>query len=246
MAARALLEGHVSVAAALRGRSRPIHRILIAKEGVRADAATRRIEAMADRQGVVVERLPRAEIDDLASGRSHGGLVAEVGERSLVALDSLVTDGAFVVMLDGVEDPYNLGAALRSLYAAGASGLVIRERSWDSSTTIIARSSAGASELLPVSAVADPLDAMQMLGRAGVRTIVAAERADAVSLYEEQLTPPLFVLIGGERRGVARSVLDQADAVVRIPYSRPDAASLGTAAAAAVIGFEVQRQRLRG
>jgi 23S rRNA (guanosine2251-2'-O)-methyltransferase len=245
VADRALLEGHVSVEAALRGRSRPIHRILVAEEGVRAGAAARRIVTMADRQGVPVQRVARTAIETLARGRSHGGLVAEVGERSLVALDSLVTDEAFVVMLDGVEDPYNLGAALRSLYAAGASGLVIRERSWDSATTIIARSSAGASELLPVSAVADPLDALQALGRAGLRTVVAAERADAVSLYEEQLTPSLFVLLGGERRGVARSVLDQADAVVRIPYSRPHAASLGTAAAAAVIGFEVQRQRLR-
>ncbi len=240
----ALLEGHVSVEAALRGRSRPLHRILVSRDGIRADRALARIEAMAADHGVAVERVARAEIDALASGRSHGGLVAEVGERSLIPIESLVAEDAFVVMLDGVEDPYNLGSALRSLYAAGASGLVIRERGWDSATTVIARASAGASELLPVAAVADPSDAFAALGAAGLRTVVAAERSDAVSLFEAPLSPPLFVLIGGERRGMSRAVLDQAEVVVRIPYARPRAVSLGTAAAAAVIGFEVERQRL--
>lgn len=242
MADRALLEGHVSIEAALRARSRPIHRVLIAAEGVRADRAAQRIQALASRQELPVVFLERAEIDRLASGRSHGGTLAEVGERYHVELEELAADDPFVVMLDGIEDPYNYGAALRSLYAAGATGLVARPRAWGPATAVVTRASAGASELLPSAVVESPVEALDVFARAGLRTVVAAERSESVSLYEVDLAGPLFVLIGGERRGVTRPALDAADVVMRIPYAR-DAPSLGTAAATAVIAFEVMRQR---
>ena len=98
----ALLEGHISVEAALRGRSRPIHRVLMASEGVRAEREARRIRSLAAAAGIPVELQPRAMIDELASGRSHGGIIAEVGERYLVPLVELAVDAAFVVMLDGI------------------------------------------------------------------------------------------------------------------------------------------------
>ncbi len=242
VSAAAFLEGHISIEAALRGGSRPIHRILVAVEGVRAERAERRIASLAATRSVPLQRMPRDEMDGLSSGRTHGGMLAEVGERDLVPLSELAVPRAFVVMLDGVEDPYNFGAAVRSLYAAGATGLVIRPRSWTSATAIVARASAGASELLPTAETDDPLEAVEVLSAAGLRVAIASERPDAVSLYDQSLCEPLFVLIGGERRGVARGVLDRAD-LLRIPYARGDAPSLGTAAAAAVIGFEVMRQR---
>ncbi len=242
----AFLEGHISVEAALRGHSRPIHRVLIAADGVRAEREARRIRSLAAAAGIAVELQPRATIDLLASGRSHGGIIAEVGERYLVPLAQLAVDAAFVVMLDGIEDPYNFAAALRSLYAAGATGLVVRPRSWATATAIVARASAGASELLPTAEADDPSLASAELGRAGLRSILAAERSDATSLYEADLLGPLFVLIGGERRGVMRAAVEAAETIVRIPYARSDAPSLGTAAAAAIIGFEVMRQRAGG
>lgn len=238
-----MLEGHLSIEAALRAESRPIHRVLLAAEGVRADREARRIVGLSAQRGVPVERRPRNEIDALASGRSHGGMLAEVGERRHVKLTELAVANAFVVMLDGVEDPYNFGAALRSLYAAGATGLVIRPRSWEGATAIVARASAGASELLPIALADDPLAAADVLARAGLLIAVATDDARAQSLYTADLRPPLFLLIGGERRGVAKAVRKRADLSVRIPYARTDAPSLGTAPAAAIIGFEVMRQR---
>jgi len=238
-----VLEGHLSIEAALRADSRPMHRVLLAAEGVRADRQARRIVALSAQRGVPVERLPRAEIDAMAVGRSHGGMIAEVGERRYVGLAQLAVANAFVVMLDGVEDPYNFGAALRSLYAAGASGLVIRPRSWEDATAILARASAGATELLPIALADDPLAAADVLARAGLLIAVATDDARAQSLYTADLRPALFVLIGGERRGSAKGAAAHADLTVRIPYARSDAPSLGSAAAAAVIGFEVTRQR---
>jgi 23S rRNA (guanosine2251-2'-O)-methyltransferase len=189
-----------------------------------------------------VELQPRAMIDELASGLCHGGIIAEVGERYVVPLVELAVASAYVVRLDVIEDPYNFAAALRSLYAAGATGLVIRPRSWTTATAVVARASAGASELLPTAEADDPALATAELARTGLRSVIAAERRDAISLYEADLVGPLFLLIGGERRGVMRAAIDAAETIVRIPYARSDAPSLGTAAAAAVIGFEVMSQ----
>jgi 23S rRNA (guanosine2251-2'-O)-methyltransferase len=238
------LEGHVSVEAALRGRSRPIHRVLVAAEGVRAERAAARILRLAAERDISVERPRRAAIDTLAAGASHGGVLAEVGERLSCELEELAAaPSPFVVMLDGVEDPYNFGAALRSLYAAGTTGLVVRSRNWLSASAIVARASAGASELLPVAVIDDVVAAAETLRLSGLRVVCAAQAPDALPIGQVDLRQPLFLLIGGERRGVMRSLMAEADLLVRIPYARRDASSLGTAAAAAVIGFEVRRQR---
>jgi 23S rRNA (guanosine2251-2'-O)-methyltransferase len=218
--------------------------VLIAAEGVRDDRAAVRIARLADAAAVPLERPERAAMDALAVGTSHGGIMAEVGERYLSPLAELASvPDPFVVLLDGIEDRYNFGASLRSLFAAGATGLVVRARNWLSATAVVARASAGASELLPIAVVDDPLDAVQHLRAAGIAVVAAAERPDAVPLRQVDLRRPLLLLIGGERRGVMRSLLATVDAVTRIPYARADAPSLGTAAAAAVIGFEVMRQR---
>ena len=238
------LEGHISIRAALAGKSRPVHRLLIADEGVRAAHEAERLAVLARQAGIPMERPPRAEIDALAGGRSHGGMLAEVGERWHVSLASLAeAERPFVVMLDGVEDPYNYGAAVRSLYAAGVTGLVVRPRSWLTATAIVARASAGASELISTALADDPMVAAAELRRAGLTIACAAERPGSVPIHEADLRGPLFVLIGGERRGVMRTMLDQADLLLRIPYARAQAPSLGTAAAAAVIGFEIAHQR---
>lgn len=240
----AFLEGHVSIEAALRARSRPIHRVLVAAEGVRDDRAAARIARLAGAAGVAVERPSRSRIDQLAAGASHGGMLAEVGERFVTPLDEIAeTADAFVVLLDGIEDPYNFGAALRSLYAAGASGLVVRARNWLSATAVVARASAGASELLPVAVVDDVAAAGRSLREHGLLVVCAAERPEGVPLHQVNLRGPLLMVIGGERRGVVRELLAEADTLLRIPYAREEAPSLGTAAAAAVIGFEVMRQR---
>jgi 23S rRNA (guanosine2251-2'-O)-methyltransferase len=107
----------------------------------------------------------------------------------------------------------------------------------------VARASAGASELIPTALAEDPMVAATELRRAGLAIACAAERPGSVPIHAADLRGPLFVLIGGERRGVMRTMLDQADLLLRIPYARVGAPSLGTAAAAAVIGFEVARQR---
>jgi tRNA G18 (ribose-2'-O)-methylase SpoU len=149
----------------------------------------------------------------------------------------------FIVMLDGVEDPYNFGQAVRAFYAAGADGLVVRPRNWMSAAGVVARASAGASERIRT-AVAETAQEAADFFRARGLTIAVADKERAVSLYNADLTVPLFLLIGGEKRGVTRSFADAADLRLRIPYGRAFAPSLGTTPAAAAIAFEIMRQRI--
>lgn len=242
MTGEVVLEGMISVRAALISRNRDIHGIYIRRDKDRRETVF--LERAAAAAGVSLERVDAGVIESIATGKHHGGVLALAGPRRYVDLpDLLATEAApFIVMLDGVEDPYNFGAAIRSLYAAGAHGLIVPPRNWMSAAGTVARASAGASELIPTAVAASAGDAATFAGERGL-VVACAAMHDAVTLYDADLTVPLFLLIGGERRGVTRSFLREAKLRLRIPYARPDAQSLGTAAAAAVIGFEVNRQR---
>lgn len=238
-----ILEGAISVEAALRADSREFRRLLMRRD--KQDGALRRLIGLAKAKKTLLEFVSNEEITERAQGKSHGGVLAEVGPRRFAALAELLPPSrpAFIVMIDGVEDPFNFGASVRSLYAAGADGLVVRPRNWMSAAGVVARSSAGASELIPTAIAETAEDAARFFRERGLRVAAATDAPPTVSVYDADLTAPLFLLIGGEKRGITRSFSDGADLRLRIPYGRPHAHSLGTAAAAAVLGFEVQRQR---
>ncbi len=239
---QAVLEGLISVMAALRANSRPIHAIY-----VRRDRHERELAGLirdAKNANVPLERVSPDVLDRQAQGKSHGGVIALVGARRFVPLDALLGENPrpLVVMLDGVEDPYNFGQAVRAFYAAGADGLVVRPRNWISAAGVVARASAGASELIPTAVSETAADAAVFFQSRGL-TIACADKDRAVSIYDADLTAPLFLLVGGEKRGVTRSFADRADIRLRIPYGRRFAQALDTTSAAAVLAFEIMRQR---
>lgn len=238
----AILEGHISVEAALQANSRPIHKLLVANGII--DHHTARIIREAEYIGITIARVSNAEIDQLAQGKSHGGILALAGDRRFLPLESLISGVAspFVVMLDGVEDPFNFGQAVRAFYAAGAHGLVLRSRNWMSAAGVVARSSAGASELIPTAIAETTQEAADFFRGHGLRVAVAAKER-ATPIYEADLSGALFLVVGGEKRGVTRSFADAADIRLSIPYGRRYPQSLGTTAAAAVLAFEIMRQR---
>jgi len=264
----AVLEGAISVEAALRAGSREIKEILI-KTGKDDDRALARIDRLAKGRKIDIRRVDVEAIDALASGSSHGGVIAVAGPRQFLTLDELANQplgpvppglGArgpepsananagspWFIMIDGVEDPYNFGSAVRSAYAAGASGLVVRPRNWFTAAGLIARASAGATELIPTAIAETAEVAAEAFKQKGFVIACADEGPGSVSLYDANLTKPLFLLIGGEKRGVTRSFKDQADVTLQIPYGAASTNSLGTAAATAVIAFEILRQRIAG
>lgn len=194
--------------------------------------------------GFDIHFLPTEQIQEMALGNSHGGILAECTARTLPPLsaEALAENGVYYY-LEGVEDPYNFGYALRSLYASGADGVVVPPRNWMGAAGVVARSSAGASERIPlyVSEVSDAIDIFHAKGY----TVICAGIRDSVSLFDTNLQKPLLVILGGEKRGISKVALEASDAVVRIDYGTEFRGSLSTAAAAAVFGFEIFRQNMK-
>jgi 23S rRNA (guanosine2251-2'-O)-methyltransferase len=237
-----VVEGHLSVEAVLEAGVRPIHRVWAVRPG---DRRLGRLRALARERAVTIDAVEADRIEELASGRSHGGVIGLVGERRPRSVGDLlaeVGEGSLLVFLDGIEDPFNFGQAVRALYAAGVDGLVVR-RSWESALSTVTRASAGATELMPTGHAASVEAAADDARAAGLRIACAVADAQATELHRADLTGGLLLVIGGERRGVTRSFVAQADALVRIGYGRERAPDLGAAAAAAIIGFEALRQR---
>ena len=245
--ASTVFEGMTSLSAviesALAGKNdRRIREVLFDKNKAQSKAKEiAYLRRMAEKLDFTVTEADAAEIDELATGNSHGGIIARCTERTIppLAAESLPEAG-FVTMIEGIEDPYNFGYALRSIYAAGADAVILTPRNWMSAAGVVCRSSAGASELLPLF-VSKPEDAVHRAKSAGYKVVCAGIR-DSVSAFDADLTRPIFLIVGGEKRGISRAVLDLADEVVRLDYGRPFRGSLSAASAASILAYEVLRQ----
>ncbi len=235
-----ILEGWVSVLAALESQRRPIEHVFVQQgKDVRNLG---HIERRSGEQAIPLQFVSSDEIDRRAAGKSHGGVLAVVGERRFDSLEALAETGGWVAMLDGVEDPYNYGQALRALYAAGASGLVAPLRNWDTALNVVVRASAGASEYMPT-ARADVLEALHFFKGHGYQCVATAKERGSTALYQANLRGPLFLLIGGERRGLNAAAQALCDTLVSIPYGRNYRAELDVTSSTAALAFEVLRQR---
>ena len=179
-------------------------------------------------------------ISSICVGNSHGGIIALCSEREYESLtsDKIICNG-FYVMIEGIEDPYNFGYAIRSIYASGVDGIVLSKRNWLSAAGVVCRSSAGASERVNIY-IADE-DFISIFKENGYK-ILCADIKNSVSVYDADLSKPIFLIVGGEKRGISSSVLSQADQIVRIDYGRKFDAALSAASASTILAFEVFRR----
>lgn len=183
----------------------------------------------------------KEEIAQKASGNSHGGVLALCTGRSFPSLlNEHVAEDGFYVMMEGIEDPFNFGYALRSLYAAGVDGVILTGGVREGADGTVCRSSAGASERMPLH-LARPEECVKLFKTKGYR-IVCADLPNSVSVYDADLKKPLLLVVGGEKRGISAPVLENSDAIVRLDYGRAFDAALSAASAASILAFEVFRQ----
>ena len=244
-AASDILEGMTSISALLNSNGvndRKIEKILIDRAKRKSKSAQIGfLTAKSHELGFPVEFVDSAEIDALAVGNTHGGILALCTPRTIPTLSAEdIQPNQFYVYLEGIEDPYNFGYAIRSLYAAGVSGIVLPPRNWMSAGGVVARASAGASECLPIFQ-AEGEDAVKLFKEAKY-TVLCAGIRDSVSIFEEHFPYPVLLVVGGEKRGISRALLDAADHIVRIDYGRDFSGSLSAASAATVMAFEIFRQ----
>ncbi len=240
-----ILEGMTSISALLSAteeNDRRIEKVLIDRTKRKSKAAQIGfLTAKSHELGFPIEFTDAEVIDSLSLGNTHGGILALCTDRTIPTLtrDHIRANG-FYVYLDGIEDPYNFGYTLRSLYAAGVSGVILPPRNWMSAAGVVARASAGTSELMPMY-IAEGEDAFGLFREVGYSILCAGIR-DSVSIYEEHFAYPLLLVVGGEKRGISAALLSRADRIVRIDYGREFRGSLSAASAATVMAFEIYRQ----
>jgi 23S rRNA (guanosine2251-2'-O)-methyltransferase len=228
--------------------NRTFDRILIARG--RQDSRVEEIVQLARKQNVPVRFEDRRELDRLANSKDHQGVVALAAARSAATLEDILAAAnknsdhggkGLIVLLDGVEDPHNLGAIVRTALAAGAHGVVIPERRSAGLTDTVARASAGALAHLPVAKVTNLARTMEELKEAGYWLIGLDERADK-SYTDADYTSPVGIVLGGEGQGLHELTRKRCDFVVSLPTGGP-VKSLNVSVAAGVVLFEALRQR---
>ena len=223
---------------ALRSERREVYDVLdsVGDEEVASKAAVRRVP---------LKRVHRERVEELVPGAVHQGVVAWVGPYPYSGLEEiLATPDPLAVVLDGVTDPRNLGAVLRTADGAGASGVVVPKDRAAGVTPAAVKASAGASEHVRVARETNLRQALERMKEAGVWTYAAedAARARATAYTDLDLSGPVALVLGSEGRGIRRLVREGCDGTVFIPM-RGAVSSLNISVAAAILLFEARRQR---
>jgi 23S rRNA (guanosine2251-2'-O)-methyltransferase len=232
-----ILAGIHPVAEALRA-GRPLERILVAK-----GAGGPRLQQIIDlaRQGSVPLRFePRQALDRLAGSAAHQGVVALGASQKYRSLDDVAESARMLVFLDGVEDPHNLGAVIRTAHAAGADAIVIPERRAAGLTETVAKAAAGALEHLPVVRVGNLSRALDEIKERGF-WIYGVDERGTLDYDQVQYAAPAAMVLGGEGKGIHEMVRKRCHAVVRIPMAGK-ISSLNVSVAAGIVLFDWKRR----
>jgi 23S rRNA (guanosine2251-2'-O)-methyltransferase len=239
------IEGRNPVLEALKA-GRPLGKILVAKNSNRHGVVAE-ILYLAKAQNVPVEYLERQALDRLSRSDSHQGIVAMASAREYFDLDAILdipherNEAAFLVVLDGVEDPHNLGAILRTAEASGAHGVIVRERRAVGLTASVEKASAGALEYLAVARVVNISQTIQTLKNNNI-WVVGIDQTGETSYAKIDFKPATAIVLGGEGKGLSDLVKKNCDFLASIPM-KGKISSLNASVAAGVILYEVVKQR---
>jgi len=237
--------GFHAVAALLAARPAAVSALML------AEGAERRCADLLERAtaaGIPVERVTRQELDRMLPGRNHQGVVAavqggscEMDERALPDFLAALAAPAFVLVLDGVQDPHNLGACLRTADAAGVHAVILPKDRAAGITPVVHKVACGAVQSMPIFTVTNLARSVRVLREAGIWVYGASDQAEQ-TLYEADLRGPLALVLGSEGRGMRRLTRELCDFEVAIPMAGT-VSSLNVSVAAGVLLFEAVRQR---
>ncbi|TFH36178.1 MAG: 23S rRNA (guanosine(2251)-2'-O)-methyltransferase RlmB [Dehalococcoidia bacterium] len=240
-----IIVGRQPVLEALRS-GRPVNRVLLLQDSGRHSVVAE-ILHLAQVKKIPVDFVSRLALEQASGAAVHQGVLAFAASKSYVALDDLAAisrekgESPLYCLLDGIEDPQNLGAILRVSGATGTHGVVIRSRRAVGLTAAVAKASAGAIEYVPVARVSNIAYSIADLQRQNVWVVGIDGRGER--LYTDiDYTVPTAIVIGGEGRGVSDLVRRKCDSLARIPM-RGDISSLNASVAAALVLYEAYRQR---
>jgi 23S rRNA (guanosine2251-2'-O)-methyltransferase len=237
-----ILYGRNPVLEALRS-NRPARKLMIA-DSVKSDSRIDQILALAERAGIEVERAQRRKLDDIAHTEQHQGVTGYFHARTPLTLDQLLELAqmpGLLIALDGIQDPQNLGAIVRSAAAAGADGVLISRQNATAVTPAAVKASAGMTEHLPIATVANLAQALDTLAGAGYWR-VGLDGGLPTRYDKVDYTVATVIVVGAEGRGLGELTRKKCDVLVSLPLA-PRVESLNAGAAAAIALYEAARQR---
>ncbi len=241
------LEGRNPVIEVLKS-DRTIEKVFIAsgqKEG-----SILKIIAMAKDRGIIVQEVDRVKLDSMSQTGNHQGVIAYVSEYKYFEVDDILGiasskgEKPFIIILDEITDPHNLGSIIRSAEVSGAHGVIISKRRSVGVTPTVAKSSSGAVEHMAVAKVTNIAQTIEYLKKQGV-WIVGADMDGDKLYYESDLKGPIAIVIGSEGEGMGQLIKEKCDFLVKIPM-KGRISSLNASVAGGLIMFEVLRQRENG
>ncbi|MDX9871802.1 MAG: 23S rRNA (guanosine(2251)-2'-O)-methyltransferase RlmB [Clostridia bacterium] len=237
--------GRNSVLEALRA-GRPINKLMVAKGS--AHGSIREITALAKERNILLQFVDKKQLDFLVGEESHQGVAAQTASKEYSDWEEVLTEvqtrkeEPLFLMLDGVEDPHNLGAVLRTADAAGVHCVIIPKHRAVPLTAGVAKAAAGAVEFVPVARVTNLAATIDRLKENGF-WVIGTDAAAEQQIYAADLQGPLVLVLGSENKGLSKLVRDKCDALIGIPM-RGRLNSLNVSVAAAVVVYEAVRQRL--
>jgi len=226
---------------------RPIRRLLIAEQR-KSDRDVMGIIRLAKSNGVEVRMTSRDALDREAPQAAHQGVIALASAREYATLDDILMipaerkQAALFLILDGVEDPRNLGAILRTAEAAGVHGVIIPERRAAGLTETVAKTAAGALEYVRIVKVVNIVNTIEELKKTGI-WVAAAEAGGSMKYWDADFVRPTAIVLGGEGKGVRRLVREHCDYILSLPLMGK-ISSLNVSVAGGVLLYEVLRQRI--
>ena len=239
-----ILVGRNAILEALRS-GRSIHRLLVAKGS--KEGPLSEILALAKEQGVLLQTMERENIESIARGLRHQGVLAYVAPVEYVPLEEILKraeqkgEPPFLLLLDELEDPHNLGALLRTADAMGVHGILLPKRRSVPLNATVAKTSAGAIEYVPVARIGNIAATLKELKEKGF-WVAGADMEGRQMCYEADLTGPLVLVIGGEGKGMGRLVKETCDFLVKIPMVG-NINSLNASVAGSILMYEAMKQR---
>lgn len=241
------VEGRRAVYELLRS-SRHVDKVLIAKNIKPSDIITK-IEALADKQGIHINRVEKQKLDDVSQSRAHQGVVAIVKPYGYLSFSEFVQGldigrNPVILLLDGITDPQNFGALVRTADAAGVAGIIVTKRRSAPITAAVHKASAGATAYMKIVQVSNLSYTIDDLKERGFWVVGASERADQL-YFEVDLKQPIAIVLGSEGAGISRLVAEKCDYLVAIPMEG-QVSSLNVSVAGALLMYEALRQREMG
>lgn len=238
------IEGRNAVLESLKS-GKPVDKLLV-QEGA-GEGSVNTILREAKKAGVVIEYVPKERLDAISKTGRHQGVIASCAAYEYAEVEDILAaakeknEDPFIVVLDGIEDPHNLGAIIRTAHQAGAHGIIIPKRRAVGLTATVAKTSAGAINYMPVAKVTNISQTIEELKKEGIW--FACADMDGEVMYKANLKGPIGIVIGNEGEGVSHLVKEKCDFTVSIPM-KGQIDSLNASVAAGVLAYEIVRQRM--